>query len=215
MGRRVAKLTTSPREPRYEGAGEKQLRRRHGGRSARVYASVLEAALAVLIERGFEAFTIAEVAERAEVHETSIYRRWGTRISLALESCLRFADESLPVPDTGSLRLDLIELLENISQLLKSPQGKALLLISLPMDTATAAARKSFWETRFASASKIFTRAAARGEFPVDARSDRLLEVLIAPLHLRSFVTGAPLDDWPIEEMVDRLLASYCVRPDR
>jgi AcrR family transcriptional regulator len=170
---------------------------------------VLDAALIVLTSKGFEAFTVSEVAERAGVHETSIYRRWGTRTSLALEACLRFADEALPIPDTGSLRSDLIELLKSVTQLLKSPQGQALLSVSMSIDPEIITVRKTYWKARFALASKIFERASTRGEFPAGASGDELLEALIAPLYFRSFVTIAPLEDWPTSEMIDRLFASY------
>src|SRR5512144_909234 len=87
-------------------------RRRPGGRSARVRASVLEAAFAVLRETGSEAFSIADVAARSGVHETSIYRRWGTKSALILEASLHFAQGAIAIPDTGALRTDLIALLD-------------------------------------------------------------------------------------------------------
>src|SRR5262249_1063329 len=87
-------------------------RKRLGGRSARVRSSVLQAAFTVLMKKGIDAFSIAEVAEKAGVHETSIYRRWGTKHALARDACLHRAEVSLAIPDTGSLRSDLVALLK-------------------------------------------------------------------------------------------------------
>ena len=65
-----------------------EVRRRPGGRSERIRQSVIEATMAVLRDRGWDQFSIAEVASRAGVHETSIYRRWGTRERLATDALL-------------------------------------------------------------------------------------------------------------------------------
>jgi AcrR family transcriptional regulator len=178
-----------------------------GGRSARIRTVVLEKAFEVLIEKGLDAFTIAQVATRAGVHETSIYRRWGTPTALALDACLGFADEVLAIPDTGSLRSDLFELLSRVSNLLRSPRGKALLALSVALDPQSVAARKEYWRTRLATASQVIERAVARGEIPADTNAMEFLETLIAPLYFRALVTGEPIETWPIEANIDRMIA--------
>src|SRR5438093_9728709 len=79
-----------------------EVRRRQGGRSARVRRAVLEATLAVLRESGPDQLTVADVARRSRVHETSIYRRWGSRQNLMLDALLGAQDQRMPVPNTGS-----------------------------------------------------------------------------------------------------------------
>src|SRR5262245_66439137 len=83
------------------------------------------------MKKGIDAFTIAEVAARARVHETSIYRRWGTKHALARDACLQHAEVALAMPDTGSLRSDLVALLERLTAILVSPEGRALLALSV------------------------------------------------------------------------------------
>jgi hypothetical protein len=58
---------------------EQEVRRRTGGRSARVREAVLHATLDALSEHAPGAVTISEIARRAGVHATSIQRRWGCR----------------------------------------------------------------------------------------------------------------------------------------
>jgi AcrR family transcriptional regulator len=185
---------------------------RPGGRSARVRLAVLRSAFAVLTEKGIDAFTVAEVASRARVHETSIYRRWGTLTALALEACLHFADAALAIPDTGSLRSDLVALMERLIALLSSPEGQAFHALSASRHPDVAAARRSYFQRRFELARVIFDRAVARAEFPRHADPMVFLETLIAPLYLRLQVTGESLEDWPTNEMIDRLLAAYAVQ---
>ena len=186
---------------------------RLGGRSARVRASVLQAAFTILTQRGIDDFTIADVAVRAGVHETSIYRRWGTRTGLAAEACLHFAETALSIPDTGSLRSDLVALLRRLTNLLTSPQGRALLALAVARDPDAVAARRAYWQRRFNLARAIFDRAVSRGEFPRHADPIIFLEALIAPLYLRLLVTDEPIEDWPSSRMVDHLLFAFQASP--
>jgi AcrR family transcriptional regulator len=190
-------------------------RRRLGGRSARVRSSVLQSAFRLLTEKGIDALTIAEVAAQAGVHETSIYRRWGTKHALARDACLQYAEVALPRPDTGSLRSDLEALLERLVAILGSPQGQAVLALSLSQHPHVVAARRAFWRRRFKSIRTVFDKAISRGEFPRHEDPMKALETLIAPLYFRVLVTGGSLEDWPRDEMIDRMLTAYAVSTPR
>ena len=174
-----------------------EVRRRPGGRSERIRRSVIEATMAVLRDRGWDRFSIAEVASRAGVHETSIYRRWGTRERLATDALLETGEQDLPVPDTGSLRGDLAGFAAEISQYVSTPLGLALArAMATPTgDPAIAEASARYFQARFEIASVIIDRAVARGEIPAGADSALALEMLIAPLHFRTLVSHQPLDD--------------------
>jgi AcrR family transcriptional regulator len=170
---------------------------------------VLEAGFAVFVEKGFEAFTIAEVADRAGVHETSIYRRWKTRGALAMDCCLHYAEATIPTPDTGSLRSDLTALLDSVVAVYSSPQGEALLRMLL-LQHAEPFARYEFLQRRFDLARAIFDRAVQRGEFPAGSDGMIVLEALLAPLVTR-VLWNLPLGDWPRNEMLDHLLKAYAI----
>ena len=57
-------------------------------RSDQVDQAILHAASALLVERGLDAMTIEDVAARAGVGKSSIYRRWPTKGTLALDAFL-------------------------------------------------------------------------------------------------------------------------------
>ena len=78
------------------GVSTAEQRRRPGGRSAEKRAAVLAATLDLLAEVGPDGLAIGAVAQRAGVHETSIYRRWGTRERLALEAMAELSGNLLP-----------------------------------------------------------------------------------------------------------------------
>lgn len=185
---------------------------RPGGRSARVRESVLDAAAAHLVAVGYDRFSVQEVAAQAGVHQTTIYRRWKTRDALALDACLRSSARAVPIPDNGALEADLVALLEDLRRHLQSPRGAALLALSRSPDPAVAAPRDAFWTARFAAVSTVFARAAARGEIAPEADVGLAIEMLIAPLYLRTLVTGAPLDDLPVAVLA-RMVAAALRRP--
>jgi AcrR family transcriptional regulator len=187
----------------------RKIRRRVGGRSARVQASVLKSAFDLLGEKGVGDFSIADVAERAGVHETSIYRRWPTHAALILDACRDFTEEVLPIPDTGSLRGDLIALQTSAKKMLTSRRGRAIVALSRIQGADALARRKLFWRARFERLRVMLDRAVARGEFPTDADPVMFLETLIAPFYFRLLVTDESVNSWPVTEQVDRLLAGY------
>lgn len=188
-----------------EGVQQQDKRRRTGGRSARVRSQVLAATLALVAEDP-NGFTIPQVAARAGVHETSIYRRWGTREALLLDAVSTHINAEIPVPDTGSLRGDLLASLRSGAALLTSPLGRQFLRAAAVAPDATTATRQAYWPGRFERAGLIFERAVARGEIAAPVDAALASELLTAPLYFRLLVSHAPIDDALLEHLVDLLL---------
>jgi AcrR family transcriptional regulator len=182
-----------------------EVRRRPGGRSARIAQAVTDATLAVMAEEGLADFTVTDVAVRAGVHETSIYRRWGSRENLIAATLLAFSERLIPVPDTGSIRTDLRELLAAVADYLGTPIGKAMSqALAFSGDEAPwGKVRFDFWTTRLQLARSIVERAIERQEVPPDTDARLLLETLIAPLQFRVLATREAIDP----DLCDRLIA--------
>ncbi|MEV0335671.1 TetR/AcrR family transcriptional regulator [Nocardia sp. NPDC050717] len=186
-------------------------RRRTGGRSARVRTAVLTATLDQVTEHGIEGLTIGDVAARAGVAETTIYRRWGTRTALIAAAITELAAAGNPVPDTGALRSDLRVLAEQVSRLISTP-GIARLVgtsIALSADPEVDAARRRFWHDRFEVSARIITAAIERGELPAAADPRAVLETLSAPLYFRLLVGEKPIDDAFIARCIDDTLVLH------
>jgi AcrR family transcriptional regulator len=164
-----------------------------------VRKAVLDAALGHLLADGFDGFSIAAVAAQAGVAETTAYRRWPTKSTLAAAALTEFAATENPTPDTGSLGSDLRTVLAQVLDLLRTPEVERIIraLAALPNDVAgMAEVRDAFVRARIASMQEIVARAAARGELRSDGvDAGELLETLVAPAYLRLLVTGLPLDD--------------------
>jgi len=187
---------------------EQQVRRRTGGRSARVRGAVLEAALQAMAEDGFGDVTISEIARRAGVHASSIQRRWGSRENVVLDALLTNSQEKLPIPDSGSLRGDLIAFARSITAYLATTLGEALVrtMAATDDDPTLAAGRTRFWQARYETARVIVDRAIERRELAAGTDPQLALELLVAPLHFRKLLTRQPVDDIFIELTVDTLL---------
>src|SRR5882757_4327303 len=80
---------------------------RPGGRTARVREAVLRAAGDALAEQGFAHLDLADIARRADVGKTTVYRRWGTVTGLVADVLADMAEQSLPRSETGSVLGDL------------------------------------------------------------------------------------------------------------
>jgi AcrR family transcriptional regulator len=182
---------------------------RPGGRSSRVRTAVLRAAFDVLVEQGYDAMTLPEVARRAGVHPATLYRRWKTKPGLLADAMLDLTDQLGPPPDTGSLRGDLEHLLTGALAVLHQQPARAVLAALAGHPTPTpdvAASRDAFWAARLQPARAVVDRATARGELPAGTDPEALLELLLGPAYLRTLVSGQPTDAAFTRTTVDRAI---------
>jgi AcrR family transcriptional regulator len=203
--------------PTPEDAPRARRRRRPGGRSARVRADAIAAALAELAESGYAALSLERVAKRAGVHKTTLYRRWGTREELVLEAMLDRAGQRISVPDTGSLRSDLLELARTAAANAATPEVAAMaraVAAEAPYDDRLAAANQRFWSERLALDGVIVERAIERGEIAAGTDPRRAIESVLGPIHLRLLLTGEAIDDAFLQAIVDTVIDGIA-RPAR
>ena len=181
--------------------------RRTGGRSARVRETVLRATLDALLAGGADDLSIRDVAQQAGVHETSIYRRWGTRANLILDAVLGEVQAAVPVPDTGTLRGDLLALLSAIAAFITTPLGQLLLQLALRDDLPEDRdVRDQFWAERFTTGQTVLQRARDRGELRPGVNAQLTTETLLGGLYVRLLLTREPIDGTVIEHLVDLIL---------
>jgi AcrR family transcriptional regulator len=153
------------------------------------------------------------VAQQAGVHETSVYRRWGTRANLILDAVLGEVQAAVPVPDTGSLRGDLLALLSAIAAFITTPLGQLLLQLALRDDLPEDRdVRDQFWAERFTTGQTVLQRAQDRGELRPGVNAQLTIETLLGGLYVRLLLTREPIDGTLIEHLVDLVLAGIATR---
>jgi len=169
---------------------------------------VLRATLQALQEDGAAGLTISEIARRSGVHATSIQRRWGTVEDVLLDAVLIYSQQTLPIPDTGSLRGDFVAFARLMARYLETPLGKIVMrtMANAKETSERANTRAEVLRVRFAAASVMAARGIERGEIRPDVEPKFAQELLVAPIYLRRLVTHEPIDDAFIERVVDVLL---------
>ena len=196
--------------------------RRTGGRSARIRTAIHAAVDELLAASG--PLTIGTVADRAGVSPTSIYRRWGTLEALILDVEAERVRSNSPIPDSGSLRGDLLGYAHNAARDITRPGGLAFLAAILATnqsgvlhsrdpaspdgsrDPLTAAPL----EDRGAQIQAMLDRARDRGE-PLLHQVD-VLDGILAPIYLRTILGIAGLDPQRLAMFVDRALTAADTR---
>lgn len=187
---------------RRPGAG--QTRRR----GAALEEAILQAAADELTESGYAGLTMDKVAARAGTNKNAIYRRWPSRLALGIAAYKQLAT-TVPLPDTGGLRGDVLELLRQANRHWSSPLGAILrelfaaaggtseLVAQLQDQSGDAAAAP--WLT-------ILGRAVARGEAEPEALHPRVATLPIVLLRNEFVVRGAPTaPDHVLVEIVDEV----------
>ncbi|MGK5732522.1 TetR/AcrR family transcriptional regulator C-terminal ligand-binding domain-containing protein [Streptomyces sp. URMC 124] len=171
---------------------------RPGGRTARVRAAVLQAAGDALAEGGLAGLDLADVARRADVGRTTVYRRWGTPSGLVADLLADMAEQSLPRARTGTLAGDLRANARLVQRTLADPrQGplfKAVIAAATGNDE-TASALRLFYDTRVAEWEPCVREAVERGELPEGTDTHEVVRSVSAPLYYRLLTTGAALDE--------------------
>ena len=179
---------------------------RPGGRSARTKEATFEAAAALLAERGHGEITMTDIAERAGLAATSLYRRWGDVRVLLMEVAVEQLMREHPLPDTGSLRGDLRAWARSIAAGLGSREGssffRTLVATAMPAG-ADRSARTAALAPRAAQIATMLERARQRGEHAPEVAD--VLDHLLAPLYVRTLF-GTPADETLAEQLADRLV---------
>jgi AcrR family transcriptional regulator len=179
---------------------------RPGGRSARIKAVVFDAADALLAAKQPSEVTMVDIAERAGVAPTSLYRRWGDVQALLMDVATDRLMRDAPLPDTGALRGDLLTWAKSVATGLANPNSSVfvrVLLATAPTPETNAAARGAALARRGDEIEAMLKRARQRGE-PAP-RVGEVIDYILAPLYMR-MLFGVPEGEGYATILVDRLL---------
>ena len=172
---------------------------RPGGRTARVRAAVLAATGDVLAEHGLVGVDLTEVARRAGVGRTTVYRRWGTPAALVADLLEEMAEGSEPRTDTGTLVGDLEANALLVQRTLDDPrQGRlfAALIAAAITDRAAAEALQRFYDVRIAEWAPCVDDAVARGELDPATDAGAVIRAVSAPLYYEHLTRTGPVSRW-------------------
>jgi AcrR family transcriptional regulator len=179
-------------------------------RSPEADRAILTATVELLAERGLTAMSIEEVAARAGVGKTTIYRRWPSKGLLALDAFVASFREQQPLPDTGTLRGDLVAALRAwVRAVTRTPMGS--MLTGLIAEAQHDPELRGAWRDRVLEPLRtqhriMLDRAIARGEIPPSVDREVVLDLFFGAAEHRLLLGHLPMTEDFIAEVVDVIL---------
>lgn len=173
---------------------------------------ILEAAIDVLAETGFDGMTIDMVAARAKAGKATIYRRWPSKADLVLDAvaCMKAGEIDFErLPDTGTLRGDLVAMIrprsiEDAERKLRIMAGLFGMISSSP--ELAQAAHAAIIEPRAAVNRMFLRRAIDRGEISPDCDIEMLANLTPAMAAFRVLMQKKPVDADFLVSLIDGVL---------
>ncbi|WP_433259814.1 TetR/AcrR family transcriptional regulator [Actinosynnema sp. CS-041913] len=177
-------------------------------RGAELEQAILDAAWAELSEVGYARFTVEGVAARAGTSKPVLYRRWKGRAELALAAWGRRVPASPELPDTGSLRADMIALFTRISRrtgamMTEMVAGVMADAFRHPEVARLLRERLTQPSPLTEAVATIVGRAVERGELPPVRLTHRAARTPLDLVRNEYITCGVALDEAAIEELVD------------
>jgi AcrR family transcriptional regulator len=176
-------------------------------RGAELESAILDAAWEQLIAEGYEHFTVDTVAVRAQTSKPVLYRRWKTREDL-LRAAVRHRGAADPpaIPDTGTLRGDLLALLTSAN----SDRNPMAALVSSMLGSyynktglAPGELREEFMGQRGSAVEEVVSRAVERGEVDPARLTPRIIDLPFDLFRNEMLMTLKPVPDHVLRQIVD------------
>jgi len=170
-------------------------------------AQILDAACGLLLEQGVHGFTLLEVARRAGVPKSTVYRRWPSRRDMLASALAGLVEKTVEPPNTGSFRGDL---LASVKLQMEMLSGEARALVRLGLDVADDdelrpvvsealdRRRKNFYP--------VLQRAVERGELRPDIEFDAVLDLVFGAALSRVISQRDVSGETVAEAIVDRAI---------
>ena len=173
-------------------------------RSAAADTAILAATRAALVELGWSKLTLGDVATRAGVAKTTLYRRWAGKNELVVDAVAELFDE-LELPDCGTLADDIEGVVLQFAAILERPETQSGLMAVISESTRDDALRGRIRESIVERQKRLVlegrSRAQSRGELPPEtdplesARTvDLIFDIVAGSVVHRCLVSSEPAD---------------------
>lgn len=174
--------------------------------------AIVHAVFVELAEVGYGRLSMEAVAKRAGVGKTAVYRRWPSKQAMVVALVSQVAVTAIAVPDTGNLRDDVKQYLENASQALEHPLARTII-----PDLFAEAARNPVLIAELSSevrdprrerAATVVRRGIARGELAPDTDLELAMDLLAGPLYWRLTIIRSPREEDYFDRLADKIVAA-------
>lgn len=173
---------------------------------------IIDAAIEILAEVGFDSMTMDMVATRAKAGKATLYRRWPSKAELVRDALIWMSRGSVELehlPDTGTLKDDLLALMKPYSSEYSERKLRVLAKLGSYFSEHGQIAEEAI--------SRIFgpwtelnrtlmLRAIKRGELPAHAEIEMACEVIIAMTSHRSLTQKKAFTKADYTALLDHIL---------
>ena len=201
------------------GMAEQAGRTRQRRRGEELEAAILEAAWDELVDAGFTKLTMESVAARAKTGVAVLYRRWPRKDDLVLDAIQHYgATHPVEIPDTGSLRGDMIAMLSGFSSVrisfatVVSAAFSGLLASS---GLTPAQVREKLIGDRPLWSAEVYRRAHERGEIDLDRIPRVVLSMPFDLMRHDMLMTYKAIPEERVLEIVDDLFMPHIAAASR
>lgn len=175
-------------------------------------AAILDAAIAILAETGYDRMTMDMVAVRARAGKATVYRRWASKADMVVDAVARMKRglvDNDNLADTGTLRGDLLALFrpQSVQQAeykLRAMAGVASMLDQHP--TLAEAGHDAIVSPWVAANRTLILRALDRGEVAPGAHVETVAQIIPALAAYRALVQRRPFDHAFLVEIIDGIV---------
>ena len=169
---------------------------------------VMEAAVAELAASNFGDFTLEAAAMRAGVELHWVKQTWASSAELLADALRDFGARNMPLPDTGTLRGDLVEYAKSYAAMVSSPMGRRLVnsVIVKPQDWDLSASRPTYLEKRDLRMAVVIERGIERGDCSAGVDPVRIIDLIDTAVCLPIMLYDRPIFDEDCEFVVDTVL---------
>ncbi|WP_327317922.1 TetR/AcrR family transcriptional regulator [Streptomyces sp. NBC_01235] len=185
-------------------------------RSAAADTAILAATREALVELGWSKLTLGDVATRAGVAKTTLYRRWSGKNELVVDAVAELFGE-LELPDRGSLAADVEGVVLQFAAILARPEARSGLMAAVAESTRDDALRERIRASIVDPQKDLVlegrARAQARGELPPETdpteaarTADLIFDVVAGAVVHRTLVSAEPADEEWVRSLTRLLL---------
>ena len=185
-------------------------------RDERIDEQIAAAALDVLAEVGFERFSVEQVAQRAGVAKTTVYRRFPCRNDLVIGALLRTNDTLPEAPPPGPVRDRLVHVLGGVRRrTVDSVRGRVFMRVVSEGHSQPGLAEvmhERVLEPRRRVLRELLADGIASGELRADLDPDAVIPVLVGPmLYLGLWDEVSAQRAVTVESVVDTVLSGLTI----
>jgi AcrR family transcriptional regulator len=168
---------------------------------------VLDTVCRLLEDHGY-GFSIDDVALEAQVHKTTVYRKWATKPMLVAAALDRLAERTIDLEPSDDPVADLYELTRRVARALATKAGGNTLravIAAAADDPELSATTRRFMTRRYGTAVAIIEAGQRTGVLRDDLDPQILWTCIVNPLHMRAML-GDPADEAAAVTVVEHVL---------